>query len=166
MVYSRRSTLSLEVTRTGEVVVRAPLGTPERRVRAMVADHRDWLEDKLRRRRAWLEAHPEPGPEEETRLRELARRVIPGRVEHFAARMGVRPTGVKITSAKSRFGSCSGKNSLCFSWRLMAYPPEAVDYVVVHELAHITVKNHSRAFYRLVEQYLPDWRERRELLKG
>ena len=92
--------------------------------------------------------------------------MIPGRVEHFAARMGVRPTGVKITSAKSRFGSCSGKNSLCFSWRLMAYPPEAVDYVVVHELAHITVKNHSRAFYRLVEQYLPDWRERRELLKG
>lgn len=166
MVYSRRSTLSLEVTRTGEVVVRAPLGTPERRVRAMVTDHRDWLEDKLRRRRAWLEAHPEPGPEEEARLRELARRVIPGRVEYFAARMGVRPTGVKITSAKSRFGSCSGKNSLCFSWRLMAYPPEAVDYVVVHELAHITVKNHSRAFYRLVEQYLPDWRKRRELLKG
>ena len=69
MVYSRRRTLSLEVTRTGEVVVRAPLGTPERRVRAMVADHRDWLEDKLRRRRAWLEEHPEPGPEEETRLR-------------------------------------------------------------------------------------------------
>ncbi|MBR7150378.1 MAG: M48 family metallopeptidase, partial [Oscillospiraceae bacterium] len=65
----------------------------------------------------------------------------------------------------TRFGSCSGKNALSFSWRLMQYPMEAVDYVVVHELAHIREHNHSSAFYAIVERYLPDWRERAALLK-
>ena len=166
IVYSRRRTLSLQVTREGKVVVRAPYGLPKARIDSFVAQHRDWLDSHLARQRAWREAHPEPTEEEEQRLRALAREVLPRRVAHYAPLMGVEPTGVKITSAKSRFGSCSGKNSICFSWRLMAYPPEAVDYVVVHELAHIIHKNHGPAFYRCVEAVLPDWRQRRALLKG
>mgnify|MGYP000174709420 CR=1 FL=1 len=79
--------------------------------------------------------------------------------------MGLVPAGIKITSARTRFGSCSGKNSICFSWRLMLYPPEAIDYVIVHELAHIRHHDHSPAFYREVEAYLPDWRARRALLR-
>ena len=85
---------------------------------------------------------------------------------HYAEWMGVTPTGVKITGAKTRFGSCSAKNSLCFSLYLMAYPDAAVDYVVVHELAHIRHKNHSPAFYAEVARVMPDYRERRKLLKG
>ena len=57
------------------------------------------------------------------------------------------------------------KNSICFSWRLMLYPPEAIDYVIVHELAHIRHHDHSPAFYALIERYMPDWRERMKLLK-
>ena len=79
--------------------------------------------------------------------------------------MGLVPAGIKITSARTRFGSCSGKNSICFSWRLMLYPPEAIDYVIVHELAHIRHHDHSLAFYALIEQYLPDWKARMKLLK-
>ena len=79
--------------------------------------------------------------------------------------MGLRPAGVTITGAEKRFGSCSAKNRICFSWRLMQYPEEAVDYVVVHELAHILHKNHGKAFYACVEEVLPDWRARRALLK-
>ena len=80
--------------------------------------------------------------------------------------MGVQPTGVKITAARTRFGSCSTKNSLCFSLRLMRYPDECVDYVVVHELAHIRHKNHSRAFYQEVARYLPDYAAREAKLRG
>jgi predicted metal-dependent hydrolase len=79
--------------------------------------------------------------------------------------MGLRPAGVKITSAAKRFGSCSAKNSLCFSWRLMRYPEAAIDYVIVHELAHIRHKNHGRDFYTLIGAVLPDYRERKKLLK-
>lgn len=57
------------------------------------------------------------------------------------------------------------KNGLCFSWRLMQYPPEAVDYVVVHELAHIVHKNHGNAFYALIGSVLPDYPARRALLR-
>ena len=80
-------------------------------------------------------------------MQELARQgreYLPRRVAYWAARMDVMPTGLRITSARTRWGSCSGKNSLCFSLFLMRYPPEAIDAVVVHELAHIRYKNHSR----------------------
>ena len=80
--------------------------------------------------------------------------------------MGLVPQGVKITSAKTRFGSCSAKNSLCFSYLLLCYPMEAVDYVVVHELAHIRFKNHKKEFYALIEACMPDYKQRRMLLKN
>ena len=59
----------------------------------------------------------------------------------------------------------SGKNSLNFSYRLMMYPKEAIDYVVVHELAHIKHHNHSADFYKLIEQYMPDYKKRIAILK-
>ena len=67
-----------------------------------------------------------------------------------------QPAGVTITGARKRFGSCSAKNRLCFSWRLMGYPEEAIDYVVVHELAHIRHPDHSPAFHMRVRSFLPE----------
>ena len=95
-----------------------------------------------------------------------AKAILPGKIQQYARRMGVCPTGLTVTSAKTRFGSCSGKDRLSFSWRLMAYPEAAIDYVVVHELAHIRYKDHSRAFYRFIESVMPDYRDRIRLLKG
>ena len=79
--------------------------------------------------------------------------------------MHLYPSSVKVTSAKKRFGSCSAKNSLCFSLYLFDYPDKAIDYVVVHELAHIKEHNHSKRFWRVVENYLPDYKERDKVLK-
>ena len=100
------------------------------------------------------------------RLKKLAQEYIPPRVAEFSRVMELYPNGVKITSAKTRHGSCSGKNNLCFSYRLMRYPKEAVDYVIVHELAHIKHKNHQKEFYELIEKYMPDYKERQRLLKN
>ena len=94
-----------------------------------------------------------------------AREELPPKVAYYAQRMGLQPTGMTITSARTRFGSCSPKNRLCFSWRLMDYPEAAIDYVVVHELAHIVHKNHGPQFWALVERYMPDYRARRALLR-
>ena len=87
------------------------------------------------------------------------------RVDYWSGIMGLTPTGLKITSARTRFGSCSGKNSLCFSWRLMQYPREAIDYVVVHELAHIRHHDPLPRVLRAHRALMPDWRERMKLLK-
>ena len=97
-------------------------------------------------------------------LRARAKRELPARVAAYAAAMGVTPAGVRITSARTRFGSCNAKNSLCFSCYLMANAQPAIDYVIVHELAHIRHKNHSAAFWAEVAKVFPDYRTRRAML--
>ena len=165
LIRSRRKTLALEVTGEGEVVVRAPMRLARKTIEDFVARHEDWIREHQVIQRERRERHPEPGEEERAELIRLAKETLPGKVEHYGRIMGLRPTGLTITGARKRFGSCSAKNRICFSWRLMQYPEEAVDYVVVHELAHIRHKDHSRNFYACVEEVLPDWRERRPLLR-
>ena len=101
------------------------------------------------------ENHPEPTAEQEAALREKAKEVLPPMVEKYTAIMGVQPVGITVTGARTRFGSCSPKNRLSFSFRLMDYPMDAIEYVVVHELAHIRHKNHGPDFYKEIERCCP-----------
>ena len=165
VIRSRRRTMALEITREAQVVVRAPHRASEAEICRFVEAHRQWIEIHLARRQSYLDSHPPLSEEAIAALRQKAKAYLPGRVDFWAHRMGVTPTAVKITSARTRFGSCSGKNSLCFSLYLMQYPEEAIDYVVVHELAHIRHKNHGPAFYAEVARYLPDYRQRQALLR-
>ena len=166
VIYSKRKTMQLVVSRNAEVIVRAPLKTEDKKIKLFVEQHRDWIAEHLARREKWIQAHPEPTEAEKKILIARAKSYLPWRTEEYAYIMGLKPTGVRITSARTRFGSCSPKNSICYSWRLMQYPQAAIDYVVVHELAHILHKDHSKEFYKTIEKYLPDYRERRKLLKG
>lgn len=165
MIRSGRKTLCIEVGRDGVVTVRAPRRCPQPEVASFVQRKQQWIEQMLERQTARTASFPEPTPEEAAVLRAAAQQAIPQRVAFYAGLMGLSPTGVRITAAKTRFGSCSAKNSLCFSFRLMRYPQQAIDYVVVHELAHICHKNHGSAFHALVRSVLPDERERRALLR-
>ena len=166
LIRSSRKTLALEITRDCRVLVRAPRSASQRTIDAFVAKHEGWiarhLEDQRRRSAA---APPAPTPAEIETLKARARAVLLPKIAFWSQRMGVTPTGLKITTARKRWGSCSGKNSLCFSCFLMDRPEAAIDLVVVHELCHIRVKNHGPAFYTLLERYLPDWRERKQLLR-
>ena len=95
----------------------------------------------------------------------LAKRVLIEKVNEFAKAMGVRPAAVKINGAKTRWGSCSSRKSLNFSWMIMMADNDIIDYVVVHELAHITEMNHSARFWALVGAVLPDYTARKAKLK-
>ena len=166
LIRSRRKTLALEITRDCHVVVRAPLRLSEKRIRAFVESHEAWIGQHLeRQRQRAASAPPPPTPEEIEALKARARAELPPKIAYWGEQMGVAPTGFKVTTAQRRYGSCSGKNSLCFSCFLMNCPEEASELVVVHELCHIREKNHGPRFYALLEQYLPDYRERRKLLK-
>lgn len=165
IIRSRRRTVALEVTREGKVLVRAPLRMPQAEIKRFVASHAAWLEKARAKVAARQAAHPPLTEEQREALRQKAKALLPQRVAHYAVVMGVTPASVKITSAKTRFGSCSGKNGICFSLYLMQYPQEAVDYVVVHELAHIRHHDHSPAFYAEVAKVLPDYKARMKLLK-
>lgn len=165
LIRSGRRTLALEVTRDGRVLVRAPMRLGQKRIDEFVAQHESWVTEHLARQRQRRESHPEPTPAQREALIRRAGAVLPERVAYYSGIMGLYPTGITITGAEKRFGSCSAKNRICFSWRLMQYPAEAVDYVVVHELAHIRHKNHGKDFYACIEKVLPDWRERRAMLR-
>jgi len=97
--------------------------------------------------------------------RMLAKRDLTNKVLDFAKQMEVMPIAVKVSGAKTRWGSCSGKKSLTFSWRLIMAEDDVVDYVVIHELAHIAEMNHSGRFWTIVEGVLPDYKERQKRLK-
>ena len=95
----------------------------------------------------------------------IAKNILTNKVVKYAKLMSVTPTAVKINSAKTRWGSCSGKNSINFTWRLIMAQDDIIDYVVIHELAHIIEHNHSTRFWSIVERILPDYREKQEGLK-
>lgn len=98
-------------------------------------------------------------------IKENALRIVKQSVEEQSLRMGVTANSISITGAKSFWGICTGKNDLRFCYRVLYAPKDVLEYVVVHELAHIKHKNHSIAFWREVEQYIPNWKEKRRWLK-
>jgi len=87
-------------------------------------------------------------------------------VKKYSSKMNLYPSKVSFRFNKTRWGSCSAKNNLTFNYYLAKLPYELIEYVVVHELAHIKHKNHSREFWAEVEKYLPDVKKRRKLLRN
>ncbi len=165
IIRSDRKTIALEVKRDGSILVRAPLRLAQTQIDRFVQQHRQWISDAQSRQQIRQSAHPEPDAQEILRLKTKAKELLPGKVAAFSKIMGLSPAGITITGARTRFGSCSSANRLCFSWRLMQYPEAAIDYVVVHELAHMVHRNHSPEFHALVAKYLPDHKQRKALLK-
>lgn len=167
LVRSNRKSLSVEINKKLEVVVRAPYLLPKFTIESFVKSKEAWIEEAILKMQNKLENAPVDLTDAEIKsLKQKAKEILPPKVEYYSKLMGLTPLGIKITSAKTRFGSCSGKNSICFSCRLMLYPEKAIDYVVVHELAHIKHKNHGKKFYSLIQKYMPDYKERQALLKS
>ena len=164
IVYSSRKSISLCIKEEG-LVVRAPFGTSEARIDEIVEKHKSWIEKHLEKqeRKQAKEAALSDGDVAE--MKKLAKKILPAKTAYFANIMGLNYGRITITGAKTRFGSCSSKGNIAFSYRLMMYPEEAIDYVVVHELAHLLEMNHSPSFYRIVESVLPDYKRRKKLLK-
>ena len=98
-------------------------------------------------------------------LKREARREIAARAAPLADQLGRRHGRITIRDTASRWGSCSAKGDLSFSWRLIMAPERVLQYVVAHEVAHLRQMNHSPRFYRWMDHFLPDWRERDARLK-
>lgn len=87
------------------------------------------------------------------------------RVAHFSPLLGVSPAEVKLSSARTQWGSCTARGTVHLNWQLIKLPLRLVDYVVVHELAHLVEMNHSAAFWEVVKSACPDFRKRRNELR-
>ncbi len=163
VVRGRRKTVALRVTGPHAAEIRAPADMPREQIDDFLNRHRAWLEKRLAARQE--ETLPRFSEAEIRALADRALKIIPERARHFAALLGVAYGRVTIRNQKSKWGSCSGKGNLNFNCLLVLCPPQALDYVVIHELCHLREMNHSPAFWALVERAMPDYQTWREWLK-
>jgi predicted metal-dependent hydrolase len=166
VIRSNRQTLALEIQKDLSVLIRSPTYMAKNHIDSFIEDNNDWIIKHIQKQMLRNKADLHLTEERIKQLKTLAKVLIPQRVDYFSQVMGLMPSGVKITSAQKRYGSCSTKNQLCFSWRLMLYKSEIIDCIVIHELAHIRHRNHSAVFYDLIECYLPDYRPKMKILKS
>lgn len=106
------------------------------------------------------------GPQVAAILKTLARERLVAAVSHHAEALGLSPGRLTLRDTRSRWGSCTGRGDLMFSWRLIMAPADVLDYVAAHEVAHLRHMDHSRAFWATVEETRPDWRVHRNLLRA
>lgn len=170
IIRSSRRTLSLQVRRGGEVIVRAPLHASLHEINAFIQKNRSWLAQHLaavQKEKEEEDQHPvQPLTMEEIRsLADEAMRVLPARVSHFASLVGVTYGRITIRNQKTRWGSCSSKGNLNFNCLLMLAPAAVQDYVVVHELCHRKEMNHSPRFWAEVERIIPEYKTYEKWLK-
>lgn len=154
LIRSGRKTLAIQVTKDAEVIVRSPVKCSQKRIDEFVLQHTDWINRHLEKAKKENSKRIELSKQDIENLRQKAKEILPSKVEYYSHIMGLYPTNVKITSAKKRYGSCNGKNSLCFSLYLMLEDGAFINYVVVHELAHIKYKNHSKEFHAFAESFV------------
>ncbi len=141
----------------GSVVVSTNYFTPQKVIFDFVAKKASWIKNQQEKI-----AHT---PYHDSATKEEAQALILPLVEKWSSIMMLTPTFVGFRKNRTRWGSCSGKNRLNFNTHLANMHPHFVEYVVVHELAHIKHKNHSKAFWAEVGKYLPDYKERQKLAK-
>ena len=98
-------------------------------------------------------------------LRRVARRELEPRLRELAAQHDLRPGRVSIRNQRSRWGSCARDGNIALNFRLVQMPPAIRDYVLLHELMHLRQQNHSRRFWRLVEQVCPGFRDAERWLR-
>ncbi len=162
LIYANRKTVSIKIETDGTITVRAPRFTSRKEIERIIKAHEAKL---LQMREKVLAKENIISSADRAELEKKLRKTVMPLVERYSKKMGKSAQKVRFTDAKTRFGSCSSKGSVCFSRYLALYPDAAIEYVVVHELAHLFEMNHSSSFYAIVEKYLPDWRERKKLLK-
>ena len=154
IIRSSRRSMGLQVKADGTVCARVPMQVMDYAVQEFIEGHADWI---FKKRKLVLSKDNRP---DIVYLPEF----IEEKVSHYASVMGVSYGRITMRNQKTRWGSCSREGNLNFNCRLLFVPDRIVDYVVIHELAHRRFMNHSKAFWKEVEKYMPDYKEQKKLL--
>ena len=162
--------MTIRISKDGRVLVSAPRFVPQATVRDFIARHEDWIEKSLvrvQRQQQGREAFYSQLDISTAALRKEAvrrlRQIVDPLIDNYSVQMGVKPSGIRFSSAKTRWGSCNIKTgSISLSLYLLLLHEWCIEHVVVHELAHLLVANHSPRFYAVMDKYFPRWKEARK----
>ena len=168
VVRSRRKTVAVEIRPDGSALIRAPYSMPNSVIKSFISEHEYWIEEHIKKAREKRKELGEIKPltrEELLELVEQARGYLPPRIKQYADILGVKYGMITIRNQHTRWGSCSAKGNLNFNCLLMLMPEEVRDYVVVHELCHLTHMNHGKEFWAKVASVDPAYKEHIKYLK-
>lgn len=160
IIRSRRRTMSAEIKKVDELIVRVPLRATQKEIDAFLKKNSVWIEthmEKVRRQAEKDESIPKLTETEISHLVRVAKYTIPKRVAYYAPLVGTDYKRISIRKQKTRWGSCSKEGNLNFNALLVLAPPEVLDSVVVHELCHRLEMNHSAKFYEHVHRVFPEY---------
>ncbi|MCI2241439.1 M48 family metallopeptidase [Adlercreutzia faecimuris] len=163
----RVKNVNLRVRPDGTVAVSAPPRTSDAFVSAFVREKRPWIEARRRDLAASPRARAAAAtPEEVAEWRAVVEACVPALIAAWEPIMGVRAGTVAYRNMTSRWGSCQPSTGrICINVRLALYPPECLEYVVVHELCHLIERGHGPRFQAAMDRLMPDWRARRAKLR-
>lgn len=171
LVRSSRKSCAISIDPEGQITVRVPNRTSDKEIQHLLIEKRIWIITKYLEVLKQQQNRPVSNLTDvqraalEQRYIAAAKDYFPKRVDYYSQFTGGSYSRITIRDQKTRWGSCSAKGTLSFNWRLMLAPPSIPDYVIVHELCHLTYMNHSAAFWQKVESVYPDYRNARKWLK-
>lgn len=162
----RMKSIRLHVKPTGEVTLSAPLGTSKACLGEFVRSKADWIRAQQAKQIDSPAARAERASREEIeQWRTVVKARVPPLVVEWERILGVRVQKLDYRNMKSRWGSCQPETGrVCINIRLALFPPECLEYVVVHELCHMLEPNHGAGFKALMTKVMPDWKQREGIL--
>ena len=171
LVRSSRKSCAISIDPEGQITVRVPLRISQKEIAHLLVEKRIWIItkyleiEKQRQNRPVSNLTDAQRTALEKRYIAAAKEYFPKRAAYFVQFTGGSYNRISVRDQKTRWGSCSARGTLSFNWRLMLAPPTVADYVIVHELCHLTYMNHSADFWQKVESVYPDYRTARRWLK-
>lgn len=164
---ARAKRLRLAIYCDGAFVVTAPRGIGEGMIEKFILQKSQWIMEKIEyfKSISGVVFVRKGSKREYTECKERALTLAEERLEYFNTFYNFKYNKVNIKNQKTRWGSCSGKGNLNFNYKIALLPPHLADYIIVHELCHLKEFNHSRKFWALVAETIPDYIELRKELK-
>lgn len=155
----------LSVFPEGRVLLTYPKWERKWRARKFLKEKEGWIREQLKKTQGKRAVSYEKKRKEYLRHKEEARTYVYARLRHVNRYYGFLYARVSIRNQKTRWGSCSEKGNLNFHYKLLFLPEKYADYIIAHELCHLKEMNHSRAFWKLVEQAIPEYRDIKKALR-
>lgn len=209
VIKSKRKTIRLEITREGELIIKAPLNISDKTIKSIINKKSSWIKETLNKvkneerksiynidynseipylnklliiksnseiNKIYIKDNILLAPEnldKETLekkicnfLREESRKIFTERVDYYSKIIGKAPKKIRISNAKTRWGSMSSTGTLSLNPRLILFDMGVIDYVIIHELCHIYHMDHSKNFWNMVEKNCKDYKKQKEKLKN
>ncbi len=164
LIRTRRRTLSLQISREGNLIARSPLRMWIETIERFIMNKREWIEKNQKKVKsdAWRVKNKKHTSKEIQEMKDrLWAYIIPRTYILWEDKNLPKIKHIKITKSENRWGSCSAKNWLCFSYRLAEYigtpRDNFIDAIIIHELAHLREKNHQKPFWNLVYKMMPNY---------